>query len=59
MGFGSYDESERENQEIDTDLEEEEAVTTTEYDHDGEIRFEYGDASSDELLETFEEIQEQ
>ena len=36
MGFGSYDESEQENQEFDTDIDD--------------------DASSEDLLETFEEI---
>jgi hypothetical protein len=55
MGFGSYDESERENQEFDTDIEEGEGSTLAA--HDGEVEFEYDDASSEDLLETFEEIQ--
>jgi hypothetical protein len=57
MGFGSYDESEQETQEIDTDIEESDRSTLAE--HDGEVEFEYDDASSEDLLETFEEIQGQ
>ena len=54
MGFGSYDESEQENNRIDTDElgESDERATTT---HDGEIHFEYDDASSEDLLETYQE----
>jgi len=57
MGFGSYDESERENQEFDTDRldETEQHATPT---HDGEIRFEYDDASSEDLLETYEALKD-
>lgn len=54
MGFGSYDESERENQQIDTDIDEGDRSRLS--DHDGEVEFEYDDASSEDLLETFEEI---
>ncbi len=56
MGFGSYDESEQENQQIDADEIEagEERTTST---HDGEIRFEYDDASSEDLLEAYQEFQ--
>ena len=57
MGFGSYNESERENQEFDTDIEEGEGSTLAA--HDGEVEFEYDDASSEDLLETFEEIRGQ
>ena len=57
MGFGSYDESERENQEFDTDIEEGEGSTLAA--HDGAVEFEYEDASSEDMLETFEEIQGQ
>jgi hypothetical protein len=56
MGFGSYDESEQENQEFETDLDEDEAVNTTEYDHEGEVSYEFSDASSDELLDQLKEI---
>jgi hypothetical protein len=54
MGFGSYDESEQEHQDIDTDIDEE-AVDDREFDHDGEIEFENG-ASNDELLDRLKEI---
>ena len=54
MGFGSYDESEQESQQIDTDIEEPDQSTLPT--HDGEVEFEYDDASSEDLLETFEEI---
>jgi hypothetical protein len=57
MGFGSYDESEQESQQIDTDIEESEQSTLPT--HDGEVEFEYDDASSEDLLETFEEIKGQ
>jgi len=57
MGFGSYDESEQGNHEIETDLEEGDGSTLTH--HDGDLEFEYDDASSEDLLETFEEIQGQ
>jgi hypothetical protein len=55
MGFGSYDESEQDNQDYDTDFEDEEGVSTAENDHDGSVEFEIG-ASNDELLDRLEEI---
>lgn len=55
MGFGSYDESEQENQHLDTDEIDEGGERTTSA-HDGEIRFEYEDASSEDLLEAYEEF---
>jgi hypothetical protein len=57
MGFGSYDESEQDNHELETDFEEGDGATLAA--HDGEVEFEYDDASSEDLLETFEEIQGQ
>lgn len=57
MGFGSYDESEQENQEIDADLDDE-TVDGAEHDHQGEVEFEFDDADSDELLEQLEDIKE-
>ena len=55
MGFGSYDESEQGNNRIDTDeFDESDGRTATT--HDGEIRFEYDDASSEDLLETYREL---
>jgi hypothetical protein len=56
MGFGSYDESEQENQAVDTDLEDEEAVNTSEHDHEGSVEYEFGDTDSDDLLDKLEEI---
>ena len=54
MGYGSYDESEQQNQEFDTDIDDDARSTLAA--HDGEVEFEYDDASSEDLLETFEEI---
>lgn len=58
MGFGSYDESEQDNQQINTDDIDasDERTTPT---HDGEIEFEYDDASSEELLETYKQFTDQ
>jgi hypothetical protein len=55
MGFGSYDESDQERQDIDTDYDEDEGVTTDESDHDGDVEYEIG-ASNDELLDRLEDI---
>ncbi|APX97059.1 DUF5786 family protein [Natronorubrum daqingense] len=56
MGFGSYDESEQ--QEVDADFDDEEAVQSGENNHDGTIEFENG-ASSDELLDRLEDIKDE
>jgi len=55
MGFGSYDESEQENQEFDTDYDDEDGVATDESDHDGDVEFEIG-ASNDELIDRLQDI---
>jgi hypothetical protein len=55
MGFGSYDESEQENQDYDTDFEDDSGVDTEENTHDGAMTFENG-ASNDELLSKLQEI---
>jgi hypothetical protein len=55
MGFGSYDESEQENQETDADLEEEDGVTASESDHEGDVNYEI-DASNDELIDRLGEM---
>lgn len=57
MGFGSYDESEQENQEYDADFEDEDGFATTETDHQGDVEFEFT-ASNDELLDTLEDIKD-
>jgi hypothetical protein len=56
MGFGSYDESEQENQDVDFD--EEDGVQTSENAHKGEVNFEFT-ASNDELLDRLEDIKEE
>ena len=48
MGFGSYDESEQQQQTAD-DEDDVEAVNVHENDHDGQLSFE-SDASTDELV---------
>ena len=56
MGFGSYDETEQERQQFDTeDVDEPDAVDTSEAAHEGSIQYEI-DASADELLDTLEDI---
>jgi hypothetical protein len=49
MGFGSYDESEQQNQEVNTDDNESEGVSVHENDHEGELTFESG-SSVDDLV---------
>ncbi|RKD98402.1 DUF5786 family protein [Halopiger aswanensis] len=56
MGFGSYDESEQ--QEVDADFDDDDAVQSSQTDHDGTIEFENG-ASSDELLDRLQEIKDE
>ena len=55
MGFGSYDESEQEKQEIDASEVDDSGVATNEANHDGDVEFEFS-ASNDELLDQLEEI---
>jgi hypothetical protein len=55
MGFGSYDESEQQNQEIDDDGAE--GVAVHENDHEGEVSFET-DASTDDLVDQLAEIKD-
>ncbi|MFB6164098.1 MAG: DUF5786 family protein [Haloarculaceae archaeon] len=57
MGFGSYDESEQDNQDYDTDFEDDDGVSTAENTHDGEIEYEFS-ASNDELLDKLQDIKE-
>lgn len=54
MGFGSYDESEQENQET-GDIDDNEGVSVHENTHDGEVSFE-SDASQEELLDRLDEM---
>ncbi|MCU4973672.1 DUF5786 family protein [Halobacteria archaeon AArc-m2/3/4] len=55
MGFGSYDESEQ--QDLDADFDDEDAVQSEENAHRGSIEFENG-ASSDELIDRLKEIKD-
>ncbi len=55
MGFGSYDESEQEKQERDTDDENTEAVNVHENEHDGEVSFE-SDMSTEGLVDKLGEM---
>lgn len=56
MGFGSYDESEQ--QDLDADFDDEDAVESEANEHRGEIDFENG-ASSDELIDRLQEIKDE
>lgn len=55
MGFGSYDESEQENQVISTDDSEGEGVNVRETDQEGELTFD-SEASTDELVDQLQDI---
>jgi hypothetical protein len=61
MGFGSYDDSEQGNHEIDAgdagdiDGDDRPAGST----HDGEINFEYEDASTEDLVEAYKKFNNQ
>jgi hypothetical protein len=56
MGFGSYDESEQENQQIETDLDGDDDVAAGEA-HGGSVTFEF-EASNDELLDRLGEMKD-
>ncbi|MFC4988982.1 MULTISPECIES: DUF5786 family protein [Saliphagus] len=56
MGFGSYDESEQ--QDIDADFDDEDAVESEENGHTGSLEFDNG-ASNDELLDKLESIKDE
>lgn len=58
MGFGSYDESEQGSHDIDIE-ERDDAGNGRTAAHEGEVYFEYDDASSEELFEAYEEFQNQ
>jgi hypothetical protein len=49
MGFGSYDESEQQNQDVDTD-DDSEGVSIEDASHDGEVSFE-SEASTADLVD--------
>ena len=58
MGFGSYDESEQERQELDAaELTDDISERSDASDHEGDVEFEIG-ASSDQLLDRLQEIKD-
>lgn len=58
MGFGSYDESEQENQDFDTDFEDDDGLDAGEAEHKGSVDFEIG-ASNDELLDRLQSMKDE
>ena len=58
MGFGSYDESEQENQDVSADLDDAAALNTNSPGHDGAVDFEFT-ASNDELLDRLSDIKDE
>lgn len=55
MGFGSYDESEQQNQAVDSDEENGEEINVHENDYEGEMKVE-SDMSTDDLLDRLNEM---
>lgn len=56
MGFGSYDESEQENQDVDVSEDDESVDKGAEY--EGEENFEFGDAETDDLIDKLHDMQD-
>ena len=57
MGFGSYDESEQEKQQSESDVDEDDAVSVQDAKHDGEVSYDT-EASSDELIDQLQDIKD-
>jgi hypothetical protein len=57
MGFGSYDESEQDNQEYDTEFDSDDGLDTEGTAHHGDVEYEFT-ASNDELLDRLKDIKE-
>ncbi len=55
MGFGSYDESEQKDQNVETD--EDAAVNVHENDHEGSVEFEF-DESEEDLIDRLQEMKD-
>ncbi|WP_254271575.1 DUF5786 family protein [Haloarcula marina] len=55
MGFGSYDESEQKDQNVDTD--DDDGVAVHENDHDGEVSFDT-EASTSDLVDRLGEMKD-
>ena len=58
MGFGSYDESEQQNQDMNAEDEESEGVNVHENAHEGTVTFET-DASTGDLVDQLAEMKEE
>jgi hypothetical protein len=56
MGFGSYDESEQEDQDG-TDIDTEDAVNVHENDHEGSVEFE-SEESTEDLVDRLDEMRD-
>lgn len=57
MGFGSYDESEQENQRVDEDEDAGESVSVEENAHEGEVSFET-EGSTEDLIDRLQHIKD-
>jgi hypothetical protein len=57
MGFGSYDETEQENQSMETEDEDGEGVSVHENDHQGDVSFETDESASD-LVDRLQDIKD-
>ncbi|MFW5955884.1 MAG: DUF5786 family protein [Halorhabdus sp.] len=57
MGFGSYDESEQENQANGADIDDSESVDVGSTNHEGEVSFETN-VSQDELIDRLQEMKD-
>jgi hypothetical protein len=59
MGFGSYDESEQDNQTLDSeDIDSGQGLDTGQFEHGGEVNYEI-DATNDELLDRLADIKDE
>lgn len=57
MGFGSYDETEQENQSVETEDDDGEGVSVHENDHHGDVSFETDESATD-LVERLQDIKD-
>lgn len=58
MGFGSYDESEQENQDVDVSEDDDESVDKG-AEYEGEENFEFGESDTDDLIDQLHEMQDE
>ena len=56
MGFGSYDESEQKDQE--NDFDEDDGVNVHENSHEGEVSFDQGDMSNEDLVGQLQQMKD-